>query len=614
MEALRRQAWRQVDAAVVITDADGRIVEWNDGAARLFGWSATESIGATWEALAGPVAADLDPRRAEIRDRLDESGAYTGELTVCTKSGERIPILVSGGRVKDDCGTVVGSIGIAIDDRRRSLAEERFEVAFRESPVASVITTGARQLILDVNPAFELLSGIDRHDAIGRTSDELELWDDPDTSAAVLDLTRAQASITDAPIAFRTRTGAVVQARVSGRPIQLSDGPAYLWMAVDETDRLRAAEQLHRTQRLEAIGLLAGGIAHDFNNLMTTIAGTASLAARQLGSDHALAADLDQIIRSTERAVELTQQLLAFSGRQVLRPQRIDVAATAREMAPTLLRLAPPATQVLISGDAGAAWIQADPGQIRQVLLNLAMNAFDAMPDGGCLRIEVAVVGGTSPKDPGRVRLVVSDDGTGMTDAVLARSFEPFFTMKPPGQGTGLGLAVVHGIIEQSGGTIEVESAPGNGTTFTIDLPQADAKATACMPTSVESLAEDRAATILLVEDETAIRLLARRVLERRGHRVIEAEDGMAGLQALAGLESLDLVLTDLTMPRMGGVEMAARIAELRPDVPVIFMSGFGESALARDGVLDPSIRLLSKPFSIDDLATIVHRTLAEHA
>lgn len=609
--SLRDLAWRQVDASVVITGRAGRIVDWNDGATRLFGWTAQEAIGATWEDLAGPVAADPDPRRAQVRDRLEAATPFTGELTVATKSRTRIPILVTAGPVRDEAGEIVGTIWIAIDDRRRSLAEERFEVAFRESPVASVITTGVRQLILDVNPAFEQLSDFDRQDVIGRTSDELGLWDDPETSAAMLDLTRAHARITDASVAFRTRRGVIVQTRLSGRPIQLADGPAYLWMAVDETDRLRATEHLQRTQRLEAIGLLAGGIAHDFNNVMTTIGGTASLAARHVGPDHPIAPDLDQIVRSIERAVSLTQQLLAFSGRIVLRPERLDLLTIAQEMAPTLSRLAPPGSQVLVTGETGAGRIQADPGQIRQVLLNLAVNAFDAMPAGGTLRIDVAGHGGTGPADPVRVRLRVSDDGAGMSDAVLGRLFEPFFTTKPIGQGTGLGLAVVHGIVEQSGGSIDVASAPGKGSTFTIDLPP-DEAALETDSSSAGPLADDRVATILVVEDDSAVRMLARRVLERRGHRVVEAEDGVAGLDALADLASLDLILTDLTMPRMGGIAMAARISELRPDVPVIFMSGYGESALAQDGVLDPSIRLLSKPFAIDDLAGIVHRTLAE--
>lgn len=610
---LREAAWRQVDAAVTITDLDGRIVDWNDGATRLFGWTPEEAIDGTWEDLAGPAEADPDPRRALIRQDLATTGAHTGEVTVAIKSGERIPILVSCGRVRDEDGTVMGSVGIAIDDRRRSHAEERFEVAFREAPVASAITTGERQLILDVNPAFEQLSGLARRDVVGRTSNELELWDDPAVAAEILLLTRSQMPISDLPVSFRTRNRATIQARLSGRPIQLTDGPAYLWMAVDETDRVRAEAQLQQAQRLESIGLLAGGIAHDFNNIMTAIRGSATLAVRQLGPGHEVAGDLERIVEATERAVGLTAQLLAFSGRQVVRPERLDLAALVRQMTASLVLLAPPGVAVVIhAGDAGAS-VQADAGQLRQVLVILARNAIDAMPLGGSLRVSVTIedTGPPDPERPRRVRLTVADSGTGMTDAVQARIFEPFFTTKAPGEGTGLGLAVVHGVIERCGGTIAVVSTPEDGTTFTIELPAASGADPAEGPADAEPPTEDRPATILLVEDEAAIRQLARRILERRGHTIIEAEDGQAGLEALGSLATVDLVLTDLTMPRMGGVEMAARIAETRPDVPVIFMSGHGESALARDGVLDPGIRLLSKPFAIDDLVAIVHDALA---
>ncbi|MEO5885137.1 MAG: PAS domain S-box protein, partial [Candidatus Limnocylindrales bacterium] len=251
---LRGLAYQQVEAAVIVTDVDGRIVDWNDGATRLFGWTPGEAVGETWEALAGPVAADPDPRRAEIQARLDGGQGYTGELTVDTRDGGRIPILVSGGPVRDDTGVVVGSIGIAIDDSRRSHAEERFEVAFQASPIASLMTSGPHQLVLDVNPAFEALSGLPRADAIGRTASELGLWDDATVAAAVLDLTRRQLPLTYQAITFRVATGGLVQARVSGRPITLAGGPAYLWMAVDETDRVRAEHELRSTAaRLAAV-------------------------------------------------------------------------------------------------------------------------------------------------------------------------------------------------------------------------------------------------------------------------------------------------------------------------------------------------------------------------
>jgi two-component system cell cycle sensor histidine kinase/response regulator CckA len=752
--ALWADAWRQLDAAVVITDGAGRIVEWNDGATRLFGWTSAEAIGQSWSQLAGPTATDPDPRRAEIDRRRGAGEGYTGELTVSTKAGHRLPIIVSGGPIRDAQGRIAGSIGIAIDDSRRSLAEERFEVAFHAAPVASVITSGDRQLILDVNQAFEQLSGIARHDAIGRTTNELGLWDDPAMSAAVLELTRAQATVQDQRIRFRVRDGTVAHARVSGRPIALSDGPAYLWMALDETERVaaeervqaaaarltavvdasplaiclldadqrvqlwnpaaerllgwsadevlgrvnpirshdpsetrrlvdsvqatgeagtivvtlidrlgrdvrvelslapvigadgapagilamgadvsereRLTERLQLAQRMEAVGVLAGGIAHDINNTMTAIGGNAALAARLLEPDHPATEDLAEIVRATERAADLTRQLLAFSRRSVIRPEVLDLAEEARSMEGMLRRLIGPSIELEVLAP-GPAWVKADPGQMHQVLLNLAVNARDAMPGGGTVRIQVdetteAVEGGAVDGAVATaVRLTVVDTGSGIDDDVLAHMFEPFFTTKPPGQGTGLGLAVVHGIIEQAGGRIEVDSRPGAGTMFEVTLPRVrvdaegsgeendgramDRPGEGRRPVGAEATTTAQA-TILLVEDEPSIRALARRVLQSRGHRVVEAEDGVAGLERARATPELDLVLTDLTMPRMGGEELARHLAEVRPKVPIVYMSGYGEARLTEDGVLDPSIRLLAKPFGIDALVQIVEEAL----
>ncbi|MEO6206613.1 MAG: PAS domain S-box protein [Candidatus Limnocylindrales bacterium] len=609
---LRQQAWLQVDAAVTITDMDGVIVDWNDGATRLFGWTADEAIGSTWADLSGPVEADPDPRRVHVRERLDQGRGYTGELTVAIKGGERIPILVSGGLVRDDDGTPIGSVGIAIDDRRRSLAEERFEVVFRESPMASMITAGVGQLIVDANAAFEALSGFKRHEVIGRTSVELGIWDRPEDASAVFELTTRQRSLTDHPVRFRSARGDVVHARLSGRPINLSDGPAFLWMAVDETDRLRAEVQEDRAQRLESIGLLAGGVAHDFNNALTIIGGSASLALRQLSPGHPAIDDLEEIVRSADGAAGRARQLLAFSGRQVLQPESFDLAGSAQDMEAALLRLASPGTTVTVDRGDNPAWVHADPDQMRQVVHELAVNAFHAMPTGGSLRITVSTEPAPNEQGPTRVRLAIEDTGVGMDDETTARIFEPFFTTKSIGEGAGLGLAVAHGIIERSGGTITVDSRPNDGTTFRIDLPGIDAPAPRDVPMPNVLVADERGPTILLVEDESAIRALTRRVLEGLGHHVIEAEDGIAGLAAAGGLASLDLVLTDLIMPRMGGVEMAVTLGELYPAVPVVFMSGYGASSLAEDGIVDPSVRLLAKPFSIHDLTDMVQRTLAE--
>lgn len=641
---LRDRALDQVGAAIVITDAAGCIVDWSPGATRLFGWTRDDAIGRTWDDLAGPVADDPDPRRAQIRDGLDEGRSYTGELTVSTKAGRRIPVIVDGSRIRDDDGRVIGSIGIAIDDSRRSAAEERFEVAFRHSPVASVITVAPRQLILDVNPAFEALSGYARADVVGRTSNELGLWAVPGIADALQASTAAGKPVDDVPIRVKDARGRVLDARIHGRPITLSDGPAYLWTTIDETERLHAEreahsleERLHEAEKLESIGHLAGGIAHDFNNLMTTIGGYTEMVLGSLGPDHPVAPDLVEVQQAADRAAGLTRQLLAFSRRQVIAPQRLDLGHLLDELRPSLERLLGPTIDLQVDLDVDAAGgvthralVVADAGAMEQVVANLAANARDAMPSGGRLCLSTRSVAldaaAASAVDPllsaGRyVQLAVEDTGIGMDGDTMAHSFEPFFTTKPDGRGTGLGLSVVHGIVRQSGGVVHLTSRPGSGSTVTVTLPAASEPGTASQPATTSggvpaSATENGHSTVILIaEDEPAIRLLAARVLERAGHTVIVAEDGLAALAAAAAMSRLDVLLTDLTMPRLGGVELAQRLAVERPDVRVVYMSGYGEDRLAEDGVLAPEVHLLHKPFDMAALLGAIDdalvRTLA---
>lgn len=643
---LRDRALDQVGAAIVLTDATGRIVDWTPGATRLFGWTRDEAIGRRWDELAGPVADDPDPRRAQIREGLAEGRSYTGELTVSTRDGRRIPIIVDGGPIRDAAGQVVGAIGIAIDDSRRSAAEQRFEIAFRHSPVASVITVAPRQLILDVNPAFEALSGYARADVVGRTSNELGLWAAPGIAEALQAQTVEGAPVDDIAIQVRDARGRVLEARIHGRPITLADGPAYLWTAVDETERLRAErearrlqERLHEAEKLESIGHLAGGIAHDFNNLMTTIGGYTEMAMGALGPDHRVAADLVEVRRAADRAAALTQQLLAFSRRQVIAPERLDLDRLVRDLLPSVAALVGPAIDVDVAprddAEAGPSIVLADPGALGQVVTNLAANARDAMPGGGrlCLSIRSVTLGAAEATAvdptlaPGRyVQLLVEDTGIGMDDDTLAHGFDPFFTTKPDGRGAGLGLSVVHGIVRQSGGAVHLASQPGAGTVVTVTLPaapvpdQVSTSQPADRPagTADDGSADDGAVgegaaggmaddgqrpVVLIAEDEPAIRRLAARVLERAGHRVVTAEDGRTALGLAATLPRLDVLLTDLTMPHLGGVELAQRLTATRPDVRVVYMSGYGEERLAEDGVLAADVRLLHKPF---DMAALV--------
>jgi CheY-like chemotaxis protein len=383
-----------------------------------------------------------------------------------------------------------------------------------------------------------------------------------------------------------------------------------LAMLADVSERERLQAQLRDAQRMESIGFLAGGIAHDFNNIMTAVGGYAAMAKESVGAEHPAAGDLVEVERATTRAKALTDQLLTFSRRQIVQPRVVDLALAVSDAQPALRQLLDPAIDLLVDAEPGSAWVRVDPGQIQQVIANLAANADDAMPDGGSLRLTVE----SDPPGPlAVVRLIVSDTGKGLEPDVASHAFEPFYTTKATGEGPGLGLAVVHGIVRGSGGQIQLRSRPGAGATFTVTLPLVEPEIPPRAAPDADGPSEAPAtgpapapATILVVEDEASLRSLARRILELAGHRVVEAGDGVEALEVAADLPTIDLLLTDLTMPRMDGATLADTLTGLRPGLPVLYMSGYGEGRLGKDGLLDPTITLLTKPFSVDDLTDAV--------
>jgi CheY-like chemotaxis protein len=375
---------------------------------------------------------------------------------------------------------------------------------------------------------------------------------------------------------------------------------------------------MRQTQKMEAIGRLAGGVAHDFNNLLTAICGYCELALGQLGPADPVVADLREVQAAGERARELTQQLLAFGRRQVLAPTVLDLGAVVRDTERMLHRVIGEDIDLrtILAGELGC--VMADAGQMQQVLLNLAINARDAMPAGGTLTIETTDVvldeiyaqlhPGVRPGP--HVMLAVCDTGVGMDAATQAHAFEPFFTTKPVGQGTGLGLASVYGIVKQSGGDIRVHSEPGLGTTFRIYLPRVDAAA-AALPLPAPAPAPTGGETILVVEDEQRVRQYAQRVLEAAGYRVLMADGGVQALAlAAAPAQVLDLLLTDVVMPGMNGREVAEALLARRPDLRVLFMSGYADNAVVERGLVDVGVALLAKPFSGSELLRRVRDVL----
>ena len=398
-------------------------------------------------------------------------------------------------------------------------------------------------------------------------------------------------------------------------------GDQVLGVSTDITQRKLLEDQLRQAQKMEAVGRLAGGVAHDFNNLLTAILGNVELLTNKasLAGDSAAAHDLGEIRDAAKRAAGLTHQLLAFSRKQVLQPKLLDVNLVVANMHRLLSRLIGEDIELRVMTGAGGT-IAADPGQFEQVIMNLAVNARDAMPQGGRLTIASATVDRASlaPRerdrmpDPKYVMLSITDSGIGMSEETKAHLFEPFFTTKPAGKGTGLGLATVYGIVKQSGGFIWVDSAPGRGTTFRLYFPPA------VVPTATEdaqpATAEPAwrgAGTILVVEDDVAVRRLTCRVLSGRGYTVLAAANGDEALAASRSHQGvIDLMVTDVVMPRMSGREVAERVGQQRPALKVLFVSGYTDDAVVRHGVVEDTVSFLHKPFTPDTLARRVREVL----
>jgi two-component system cell cycle sensor histidine kinase/response regulator CckA len=385
-----------------------------------------------------------------------------------------------------------------------------------------------------------------------------------------------------------------------------------------EAEQARA-EQLRQSQKLESVGRLAGGIAHDFNNMLTAINGFSDLTLRKLPEGDPLRANLLEIRKAGSRSAELTQQLLAFSRRQMLHPRVIDLNQTVNDTKVLLERLIGEDIEVSLALSPDIGSVQADPGQITQVIMNLAVNSRDAMPDGGKITIETAnqdldqdyMAGHAEMPAGSYVMLAVSDNGSGMSPEVQKHLFEPFFTTKPTGHGTGLGLATVYGIVKQSGGYIWAYSELGQGAVIKVYLPRLEAEIdkVPAANISTEDLRGDE--TILLVEDEDIVRRLARKILETCGYTVIEAADGAEGVEICKNTgQQIDLLLTDVVMPKMSGRQLVQNVAAIRPELKILFMSGYTDDSIVRHGAIKSGENFIQKPFTFNALAGKIRAVL----
>ncbi len=467
-------------------------------------------------------------------------------------------------------------------------------------------------ILQDANPALvEMFGYTSAHDLRGRHLGSM--YADAQQWFQTADYFHAGKEFNNLTTECVSKDGSTIVARISGRSIPNGKDGSSFEIFMEDVSETRALElQFRQSQKMEAIGRLAGGIAHDFNNLLMVISGYAEFLLDRLGPDPRLRGPAQEISKATARATSLTRQLLAFSRKQMLAPKVLELNEVVSENLKMLTRMIGEDIDLVMVPDAALGAVRADPGQIDQVIMNLAVNARDAMPQGGKLTIETAnttldenFARTHPPLVPGDyIMLAISDTGIGMDSETLSHIFEPFFTTKGA-KGTGLGLSTVYGIVKQSGGFVFADSQPQHGSTFRVYFPRADGREESAATPGFAGLprADRGRETILLVEDEGNVRHLVRQYLERQGYKILEAEDGAAALQIVDGFQgSIDLLLTDVIMPAMNGRELAAKIAKAFPGVRILYMSGYAENAVGHDGMIDAGINLLQKPFSLPAL------------
>jgi PAS domain S-box-containing protein len=501
---------------------------------------------------------------------------------------------------------------------RRS--ESNFRSLVTNAPYG-ICRCDSRGHLVDVNPA--LVASLGYESAAELNGRNLStLYADGQQWFELADHLRMQEDFQGLVAEWSRKDGSTTAMRLSGRAISdASKNVTFELFTEDVTERRALEQQLRQSQKMEAIGRLAGGIAHDFNNLLMVISGYSEFLLDRLGPDPSLRGPAKEISGAAERATSLTRQLLAFSRKQMLTPKVLDLNGVVTENLKMLTRLIGEDIDLVMIPGTELRPVKADPGQIEQVILNLAVNARDAMPQGGRLTIETANVTLDeayarmhAPVQPGDyTMLAITDTGVGMDTETQSHIFEPFFTTKGT-KGTGLGLSTVYGIVKQSGGYIWVYSEPGKGTSFKIYLPHATADEVAVVEqpaAAAHVVAEAPGETILVVEDELNLRRLTRQFLENQGYLVLEAADGAAAVQiCVAHQGTIHLLLTDVIMPGMNGRELAHRVSEIRPNIKVMYMSGYTENAIGHNGTLDAGITLLQKPFTLHALKAKVREVL----
>jgi PAS domain S-box-containing protein len=626
-----REILERIHLAAILLDREGRVTFCNDFLLEITGWDRREVLGQNYfDRFSRP--ADREESKALFADFVGggESTLYV-ESEVVARSGETRHVAWYCTIMRDHGGAVVGAAGIGKDTTARLRAEAalrsseaRFRHVVENSPEAIVIQTDGR--FAYVNPAaIRLFGAVSEADLLGCSV--LDRFH-PDLHDSIR---RRIQTLNDerVPVAAAIQRiihpgGRIVDAEVSAVPFEYDGKHGALVFLLDVTERRKAREleeQLAQAQRLESIGKLAGGVAHDFNNLLTVINGYSDVSLRRLTADDPLHSSLSEIRKAGEKAALLTQQLLAFSRRQLVHPVNLDLNDVISDMELMIRRTIGEHISVVIHLAPRLGAVTIDPGQVTQVLMNLVVNARDAMQAGGALVIETSSVhlaaGDLQPfaeVAPGPyVRLIVRDTGVGIPPEILPRIFEPFFTTKGPGEGTGLGLSTVYGIVKQAGGHVRVESSPGGGTAFSIYLPETMGAAVAAAPAVQDSAILRGSETILLVEDQDEVRKLTRDVLRSLGYKVVACASPVDAVAvAVRQRQLFDLVITDMVMPGMSGRDLVKVLAAEKPDLKWLYISGYTETMGLDRGELFAEDSFLPKPFSPDQLARRVRHLLGE--
>ena len=619
IELFRALLDRTNDAIEVIDAETGRFLDVNERACLSLGYTREEHLSLS--------VSDVDPgidasTFRNVLERLRESGSMVWEGVHRRRDGSTFPVEVNLAYVELDRPYLV-SVARDITERRQAEqsmreSEERYRTLFDNAPIGlGVVDTECN--ILAFNHAMLAPVAYTAQDA-GRAHNLAELYADASDRVRVLELFKTRGRVDREEVDFKRNDGSRYTTLLTLRPVVVAGQDATLVMMEDISERRGLEAQMRAAQKMDALGRLAGGVAHDFNNLLTIVTGYVSFMLDDLRQGDPRRDDIMEVLRAADSAASLTQRLLVFCRRTKIEPMIVDLNVLVLDLDKMLRRLIGEDLELVILPTVEAMTVRVDPRQFEQVIVNLAVNARDAMPTGGTLTIALSSVARAegdhaqpAALPPGSyVRLLVKDTGCGMDDETLERIFEPFFTTKEEGKGTGLGLSTCYGIVKQFDGHLVVESSPGHGTTFDVYLPGVEGAAVSPLSGSTTRPILEGSETVLVVEDQRGVRQLAVRALRGWGYRVLEADNGETALAVIGEHgDAIDLLLSDVVMPKMSGTELAARFREACPGARVLLMSGYTDETANRHGVLESGHALLQKPFTPDMLVLRVREVLA---